>query len=309
MSKNILFLGGGRRISLAKRYIEKGCRIFSYETDSTAPIKEVATVVSGLKWSSDKVDILDHLISICKVNKIDLIIPLQDPAIPLLSMYSDYIYQSCGAKSLTPPYLTGLNCLNKLLFEKAILNSYLSDLYPTYSSGKAIFKPVNGANSKGLIFKEEHELNGFSCPDNYIMQSCIDGTEYSVDAYFSDDHHLLGAISRVRLEVQGGEVSKSKVSQETGIMLHVSELGKILNLTGPNCIQFIKENNTNKLYIMEVNARFGGGVILSLEAGLPMIEWSLCKIDNSSYDLKYNLTTNLVMSRYFSESFSKEKYV
>ena len=36
---------------------------------------------------------------------------------------------------------------------------------------------------------------------------------------------------------------------------------------GPVTIQFIKEFSTNIIYIIEINPRFGGGVLNSIEAG------------------------------------------
>lgn len=302
MIMNILFLGGGRRVSLAKRFIEKGCNIFSYESDFTAPIKDFSTLIKGVKWNHPNID--SYLKEAVNQNKINAIIPLQDPAVALLGKIKDDLYKNTGVISVAPSYLTGLACLDKKIFESAMLNSSMREIYPEYISGKAILKPAKGANSKGLIFKEESEI--VNIPEDYVIQSCIDGTEYSVDAYFDRHSSMLGAVSRVRLEVQGGEVSKSIVSQETSILYCASEVGKILGLQGPNCIQFIKEKDTNKIYIMEVNARFGGGVILSLAAGLPMVEWLLQDVNCELYTDSYEIKDKLIMSRYFSESFYYE---
>ncbi len=44
---NVMFVGGGRRVSLAKRFIAAGFSIFAYETDKNCPISEVATIIEG----------------------------------------------------------------------------------------------------------------------------------------------------------------------------------------------------------------------------------------------------------------------
>lgn len=53
---NVLFLGGGKRVSLAEYFINKGkdkgfkVNIYSYELTNQVPISSVAEVIVGLKW-------------------------------------------------------------------------------------------------------------------------------------------------------------------------------------------------------------------------------------------------------------------
>jgi carbamoyl-phosphate synthase large subunit len=50
------------------------------------------------------------------------------------------------------------------------------------------------------------------------------------------------------------------------------QFGKLVGITGPCCIQFIKEDNTDKYWFIEINARFGGGTVLSINAGFNIID-------------------------------------
>jgi len=81
---NILFLGGGRRVLLAKRFIERGHSIFSYELDKNVPISSVAEVIEGLPWQHD--DILWDIMSKIETHEIDLVIPLMDAGVRVCAL-------------------------------------------------------------------------------------------------------------------------------------------------------------------------------------------------------------------------------
>ena len=73
-------------------------------------------------------------------------------------------------------------------------------------------------------------------------------------------------------------------------------------LIGPICFQFMLDNGSPR--IIEINSRFGGGCILSLEAGFPIID--LIKKDYFNLDFDYiplRCKKNLLMERYFREAF------
>jgi carbamoylphosphate synthase large subunit len=77
-----------------------------------------------------------------------------------------------------------------------------------------------------------------------------------------------------------------------------------LGIVGPACTQVIIEEETNDPYLIECNARFGGGTVLSIYAGLDMIE--MIKEEYPHNDSP-NLTKHLAwrsgqkMRRFFSE--------
>ena len=232
---NILFVGGGRRISLAKRFIECDCRVFSYELDENAPIAKVATIISGLKWSEENIshDIMNKAID----NKIDLVIPLQDEALSIVSHLNVTSPTSAG-------YINDI-CTNKSMLQSFCLeNKNLESIYPKPDYFTPIIvKPVRGFGSRGIMkfgsmedYEEKCEIS-----DDYIVQKLISGTEYSVDCYFNKDNNLVGAVPRERITVCGGEVTKTKtLSRNDKVcqnIINITELiGKHLRPCGPMCI-------------------------------------------------------------------------
>ena len=294
----VLLIGAGRRVSLAQRFIDHGFDVFSYETEVECPIANVATIIEGKKWddSNIRLDILNAINNI----KPDLVLPLSDQASPILSSipYKGVITSSGRTNTI---------CLNKQDFAKYLDNR---DYYPNIIDNcEIIAKPIFGANSKGiekLSFKDyTKKIEMLS--KTHIFQRYIAGFEISVDAYFNKFSKMIDAVPRKRVEVQGGEVSRSTTLSRNSydVVRITQEIGEKIGLVGPVCAQYIIDKNDNKTYIMEINARFGGGVILSLEAGFDQIQ--LLK-DEWIYNKEclphlHDWKINFSMVRYFQEYF------
>ena len=267
---NVLFVGGGRRVSLARRFIRHDCKVFAYEIDNTAPINLCAEVIIGLKWSNENVK--QDLLRVFDEYNIDLVIPLQDAATEVLSQMA-----TDRTKIITSGADTNVTCLNKKKFERLFRDcEKISYMYPFADSAhSAVIKPIYGFGSRGIRFVES-KSGKFPHSEEEVVQSRISGTEISVDAYFNKKAELVDLVPRERLVVQGGEVSKSITLSRDGlyetILSYTKAINNELRLVGPTCIQYIIDNKSLNPYIIEINARFGGGVILSLEAGLDMID-------------------------------------
>lgn len=291
----VLLLGAGRRVSLAKRFIAHGFDVYSYETEVKCPIASVGKVIEGKKWDDQEANI--HIEETINSIKPDLVLPLADKATSILSniSYKGIITAKERANNI---------CLNKAVFEWMFGDC---SFYPKVGeNGLAILKPKFGANSKGLkiIDNLDWEENREVYSKDYVAQRKIDGFEISVDAYFNKDSKMIDAVPRERIEVQGGEVCRS-ITLERDVFWVVEltrNIGEDIGLVGPVCAQYIVDK---KAYIMEINARFGGGVILSLEAGFDMID--LLKREYVDGEViepqKYDWKVGFGMTRYFSEYF------
>lgn len=295
----VLFVGAGRRVSLAERFIMHGFEVFSYETEKNCPISEVATVIDGKVWSDP--DIKNHLEMMINDIKPDLVLPLSDKATPILS---DIAYD----KIITASKETNELCLNKKKFERFLfLEDYYPKLDPKYP---IILKPIYGANSKGLIKNvsyDDYITNISKYERTYVAQrQIISELEISVDAYFNKQSQMIDAVPRFREEVQGGEVSRSMTLNKDGygVVELTKQFGEKAKLIGPVCVQFIVDINENKTYIIEANARFGGGVVLSMEAGFDQIQLLIQEwINNENISYTSTWKPNIKMIRYFSDHF------
>lgn len=279
----VLFVAAGRRNQFAKYLKEKNIIVHSYELDPECPIKlECEKVIKGKKWNDP--DIGNELMNLSK--DYDLIIPFHDEAVKILSELN--LNNSCVSE-----YQTSSICLDKKKFEEYILlDNQLSSYYPKYVDGEAVLKPSRGVSSNGVVFLDNYEKD---IPDDFVIQKRIRGTEYTIDCFFDKDFSIIDYVPRKRIKVVDGEVVESATVNSKKFEHVINLLSKKFKFKGPVCFQFIEDEN-GKLWIIEINARMGGGCTLSISAGFDIPELIIsvfCKNcflkDNYSSSWKENI--------------------
>lgn len=166
------------------------------------------------------------------------------------------------------------NTSNAILTSDVILNEVKDLVFPL------IIKPVDGAGSQNVFkINNERELNFFmDYIENPVIQEYIEGIEYTIDVLCDLDGNVISIVPRERIEVRAGEVSKGRTVKNKGIIEKTLELCNKLKINentkpiGPLTIQCIVDLDNNIKFI-EVNPRFGGGVPLTFEAGIPYAKY------------------------------------
>jgi len=259
---NVLFVGGGRRVTLAKYFQERG-RVFSYETDQ-CPIAQQCQVIPGKLWTD--LSIYQHLKDTIDSYNIHLTIPLHDEAVRVLAELN---------RSEVSPVTTASVCFDKYYFQEWML-AYFPTWYPKHdNTSPVICKPRFGYGSRNIHIEQSVSTKAAQQykQDGYIIQKYVSGgQEYTVDAYFNKHGKMVGAFPRTRLRVAGGEVINSCTVQDTELITITKRVGETLKLRGPICMQYIKSQSCPHPMLIEINARFGGGSTLTLHAGFDMID-------------------------------------
>lgn len=267
---NALFVGGGRRVELAWKFLNAGYNLYSYELDDKVPIASVAKLVEGLRWDDKNITV--DLMNVITEKDIRLVIPLMDAGVPICSRLPELM----GVTVLTPSPLTADTCYDKAQFERFMTKNF-PILYPTTTAKDFpwIAKPRFGFGSRLIITIENTDdwdnFTNVHDTRDFVFQKKIEGEEYSVDAYFDKDSNFVDAVPRRRLRIGSGEVITSITEKNTDLEQSTKMIGEKLGLVGPVNVQFIKLLNSSKVINFEVNCRFGGGWTLSMEAGLDAI--------------------------------------
>lgn len=301
---NILFLGGAKRVSLAEKFIGLGkatnteITIFSYELNDDVPIAFVGQIIIGLKWNDEK--LFDHLKEIIKKYEINIVIPFLDTATLIAAKLKALV-----SKDVFIP--TSEIELCELFFNKIKTNEWcIKNNIPVpndTTSFPLIAKPITGSASKGLvIIQHKQQLDKLENKELFLIQKFVEGKEFSVDVYVSPiSKEIISIVLRERLETQGGESIKSITLKDNDLISFCEDIINKSKLTGPLTLQVLKETESGKLYFMEINPRFGGAVLNSIEAGanspLYLINDYL-GIKNKRND---NWQDNLLMIRRFTE--------
>lgn len=257
------------------------------------------------KWSSPR--FLKEILRICDIEKPKVIISGPEEELLLLSKNKE-LFEKKGVLVLTPEYETVRICADKFFthefFKKE--NIPVPEVYRNKRDIKfpIIIKPRFGRGGV-QVFKvcDKDELKFYlKKVKDPIFQEFIDGTEYTIDIFADLDGKPLSVVPRVRIQVESGISMKGKTVFNKEIMDYCREITEKLKLSGPSCIQCIKNKKTLKF--IEINPRFGGGSILSIKADLTVIPNLIKIIKGLKPKSSKGFKRGLVMLRYYSEIYS-----
>lgn len=302
---NILFLGGAKRVSVAETFISAGqqlgktVRIFSYELSEQVPIAFVGQIIVGLRWNDPA--ILSHLNDTIAQHDIQIVIPFLDPATLIASQLNQ-------EGKVFIPISSEEAC--SVFFNKIKANDwFLQQNFPVpvvTDSLPIIAKPAFGSASKGIMVlktaEEKAYFNQTFPTAEYLVQRFVDGVEYSADCYVSPrTGDILCVVPRKRLEVTAGEVTQTITQKNTHLMALCRDMLQKSGLRGPITIQFLEEKATGNFYFMEVNPRFGGGVMAAVGAGANIPLYILQDYLGIPQEPQTDWTDNLLMLRTYRE--------
>jgi hypothetical protein len=100
-----------------------------------------------------------------------------------------------------------------------------------------------------------------------------------------------------------GEVIESATVNTEKFLKTVNLISERFKFKGPVCFQFIEDSN-NQLWIIEINARMGGGCTLSIGSGFDIPDLLIsvfCKNNFSINDYKSLWKPNYYLKRYYSD--------
>ena len=201
---NILFLGGAKRVSMGRKFIEAGrrmgmdVRLYSYELSPYVPIACIAEVIIGLKWADPEVTA--HIHGIIEQKGIDILVPFVDGAVEVAARCRDE-YGDVWVP-------VGDAALSARMFDKVEADSLFRSLdlpVPGLEKFPLIAKPRFGSASKGLIIiHDAAELDALGeRARDYLIQECITRRkEITVDCYVTLEGEIITAVSRYRIDVQ-----------------------------------------------------------------------------------------------------------
>lgn len=307
MKTTILMLGGSRRVSLAEILKERGrelgieVKILGYELSEYVPISLEGKVITGKRWTDP--DIIEDISRVVKEEDVKIILPFVNGAMEIASLCKERIP---GVFVPVSDYASTSRLYDKL--EAAKLFKDLGFQIPrTYSivsnEMPAIAKPRKGGSSRGIrIFHDIEDLMHLENLDNYFIQEYIEhNKEYTVDCYVSGEGELLVSVPRERIEIMGGEVTRTMTCRIPQLIDMSREVIGKLGLTGPVTLQFLHDEDKDRYVLMEVTPRLGGGVICSIKAGAPIADYILKESIGEKLEPCDDWESEVLMARYQME--------
>lgn len=307
----VLLTSVGRRAYMVKYFKEidevKEVHVCNSDDCSVAFKYADKTVVSPLIFDDNYIP---FLLNYCKENRIDILLSLFDIDIPILARNKDK-FLKVGTKVIVPPPRFADVCNDKwktyLFLKENGLNTpktylTLDSVMKALAKGEVnypiIVKPRFGCGSIALAVAEDemsllysytqtlHEVTNSYLKyesageeDKIIFQEYLKGQEYGADIINDLDGNYVNTIVRKKIAMRSGETDIAEICTQPEIIEATKRLGKVTgHVANLDCDIFLVDG---KAYILEMNARFGGGYPFSHLGGcnLPkaIVKWCLGK--------------------------------
>lgn len=292
---NILITNIGRRgylVEFIKEEKSFNGKIYVSDSDKSA---------SGLYGNVDKSFILpnpiddedyyiERLLKLCLEYEINLIVPIIDPEIYILSKHKN-IFSEKGITILVSDIDTLEICYSKINMNTFLakngfnvvktysdIEKFKSDLLDNKIEFPVFMKPTYGSGSinTGCVNSYE-ELVAFYKP-GMIIQEYLDGQEYGVDTFVDSYGTPVRVVVKEKLLMRSGETDKAITVEREDIQDVLIKLANKLKPLGPFDSDVVETKNG--LYVIDINPRFGGGYPATHMAGVSFIEL-LTKIENN----------------------------
>jgi carbamoyl-phosphate synthase large subunit len=287
---NILLTSVGRRVELLKAFRESMRRsnitgkIVTADLKPSAPASFLADTAE-LVPRIDSPHYVDRLLDICERHRIDLLIPLIDTELHLLSLHEQRF------RDLGVTVLISSAAVNDISYSKKKTGLFFQTIGvktpKIYQLSEVedrdfpvIIKPNTGSASIG-VYKIENraELNFFAnYVEDSIIQELISGEEYTIDVLVNFQGKALSIVPRLRLETRAGETSKGTTVKNPALIAAAKYVVESLpGAIGCVTVQCFLQPDGEIIFI-EINPRFGGGYPLAYRAGadFPLWLFQLC---------------------------------
>lgn len=284
---NVLIPNIGRRGYLV-RYLKSSRefrgKVFVSDCDNTA---------SGLYGDNDGAFILpkpkddefkyvEKLHELCIKNNINVIIPVIDPEIDILSRHRDVFVRDKIFVAVSTERVLNI-CYNKLK-----MNSFLDingfEVPRTFTEVKefeqsikreevffpVILKPIYGSGSVSTYKVTSMEEVKTLFQKGMMIQQYITGVEYGIDVFNNMDGKPIRCIVKKKISMRSGETDKAESVLNQKIKKLIISLGeKLGHVCNLDCD--VLESNGH-LYVIDLNPRFGGGYPATHEAGVNLLD-------------------------------------
>lgn len=314
---NILFTCVGRRTYLLKYFKEnlsKGDKVVATDMQLSAPALQAADVKIQVPAVYDP-KYVDITLNICKEQKIDALLSLNDLELPILAENKKK-FEAIGVKVIVSDPAVIDIAFDKYKTAKWVeslgLNApktyvRLEDAKKALAAGEIAFplfmKPRWGSGSIGLeTIDDEEELEIYyhllmkkikktilataSVGDEYIMiQEKLTGMEFGLDIMNDLTGKIVGVSVKQKLAMRAGETDKASTVDIPEVYEMGRKIGENLHHIGNLDVDIMQRANGDYC-VLELNPRFGGGYPFSYEAGVNLpkaiIQWVKGEeVDNS----------------------------
>jgi len=273
---NILITSAGRRVSLVRAFKKEIIKAFPNGKIFTADMKPDLSAACNVSDGYFQVPNVTNpsychaILDICLDNNIKILIPTIDTELITLAENIDFFRNHNIEPVVSSPEII-IMCRDKRKTHK-YFDSIGFPRTPDIDITNPIFpifaKPYDGSSSIGIkVIHSTNQLSESLINNDKMMfleyLSPEKFVEFTIDLYFDKQSLLKCAVPRQRIEVRTGEVSKSVTRRDELYNLICSRFSHCLGFVGCITLQVFKRKDSDDVFGIEINPRFGGGYPLS----------------------------------------------
>ncbi len=243
----------------------------------------------------------------CQAERVSVVVPLIDTELPIYAQIKAEMHLF-GVHIVVSDKTTIDLCRDKLSFgyflqEKGIQTPRIIDLAETQIPKEICLRERFGSRSVGMRKISSKEVELWIRKRDKVLTEWVYGTEYTVDALIEKDGSISILVPRKRVLVRDGESIIGETVEHDAIQqLAYQVFTAVPGLYGPVSLQLIESGSD--LYVTELNARFAGGITLSLAAGAAFPEWLGALVHNEKLKEYPSWNTGKKMYRYLMGKYS-----
>ncbi|TNE74241.1 ATP-grasp domain-containing protein [bacterium] len=300
---SILFTSVGRRVDFIQQMrsrLPKSIRIICADQNADAPALSFGDAFATLPPVTQD-DFPGRLLDLCQAERVSVVVPLIDTELPVYAQIKDEM-SLFGVHIIISDRTCIDLCRDKLTFgyfleEKGISTPRIIDFSETNIPKELCLRERFGSRSVGMRKINSKEVDLWIRKRDKILTEWVYGTEYTVDALIEKNGSVSIVVPRKRTLVRDGEsIIGETVKDDVIIQLAYQIFSLIPGLYGPVCLQLI--DSGNDFYITELNARFAGGITLSIAAGAGFPEWLAAQVNNTELETYPEWISGKKMHRY-----------
>ncbi|MBN1797210.1 MAG: ATP-grasp domain-containing protein [Spirochaetales bacterium] len=283
---NLLFTNIGRKTYLLEYALdlreEYDLNIFicdtSRETAGFHVSKKVHSFITP-RVLDDQDEYINVLLKKCKDNNIEIIIPLMDFELPVLSRKKD-LFKTKGIEIIISDFSVIDACLDKEKNYAFCIDNGLKvpKSYFQLPGDDTVFplilKKRRGSGSVGQKLINTPEELRFYYNDEYVVQEYIEGVEIGMDVFNDLNGRYVHSAFRKKILMRAGETDKAKSIYFPELERLAKSISASFKHIGNMDVDIIKDDAGN-LFCIDFNPRFGGGYPLTHLSGFNYLKYIL----------------------------------
>lgn len=308
---NVLITSAGRRGSLVRIFQEtlraRAPDAAVYAVDAQPQLSAACHLADG-SFAAPRVTSPEYvplLIDLCREKQIRLVVPTIDPELTRLALARDQfaaegIHVAVSSAEVCETFRWKRSTARFFAEQGFSAPPIIEDLgqahFPLFAKLDNSSCSIGAQRVEDLVTARQLLARN----EEYIFQSLLCGTEFTVDAFVDGRGQVIDCVPRRRLEVRAGEVSKAVAERDVEIQDAVVRLCRAIpGAYGVLTVQVFRTDEG--LQFVEVNPRFGGGFPLTYHAGANMVDYLLRDMQGEQLAWQDQWRDGTMMLRYDAE--------